>query len=84
MTLQELIDMPGYGSAKKELMAAGKWKHLLNDTDRIEWLAENVSIMKRDSEDCSWKFKTDYSDYCEAEYLREDIDNAADVMETET
>lgn len=80
MTPQDLMNLPYAGMAKKELVYQGKWNHLLTDTDRIEWLADNVSHMTRDANKSVWKFKTDYCEY-DPEFFREDIDLAAANME---
>jgi hypothetical protein len=41
MTPQELIDLPGYGSAKRELIKQGQWQATMTDTERIEWIEDN-------------------------------------------
>ena len=41
MTPQQLIDLPGYGNAKRELIKQGQWQATMTDTERIEWIEQN-------------------------------------------
>lgn len=76
MTPQELIDLPGYGKAKQELVAEGRWLNTATDQERIEWLAENVSVMSRRYDMQKWSLHVDPKDF-DPDMLREDIDTAA-------
>lgn len=76
LTPQQLLDLPGYGAAKRELRSDGRWCELMTDTDRIEWLAVNVSVMRRSSDVSDWSFTIDPDDY-DADFFRQDIDAAA-------
>jgi hypothetical protein len=78
MTPQELMNLPFAGMAKTQLEIDGKWSHLLTDTDRIEWLADNVSHMTRDENKSCWKFVMDFRQD-DADFFREDIDAAANM-----
>ena len=75
----DLINLPGYGNAEKELRKAGLWRELMTDSERIDWLAENVSKMTRSEEYQSWSFRINRYDY-DPEWFRHDIDEKA--MET--
>ena len=78
MTLNphDLINTPGYGNAEKALRKAGLWRELMTDSERIDWLAENVSKMTRSENDQSWYFNIDCDDY-DPEWFRHDIDEKA-------
>lgn len=77
---QDLIDLPGYGSAQKELRKAGLWCVTDSDEERIAWIAENVTSMKRLEDSQTWKFKTNADDY-DIEFFRQDVDIAAMAQE---
>lgn len=76
LTPQQLLDLPGYGDAKRELQSSGRWRELMTDTDRIEWMAVNVSVMRRASDLSDWSFTIDPDDYA-VDFFRQDIDAAA-------
>lgn len=76
MTPQELMDLPGYGKAKEELIADGRWLNTITDEDRIDWLAENVAVMSRRYDEQKWDLHILTGDY-DPDMLREDIDTAA-------
>lgn len=80
MTLSphDLINLPGAGNAEKALREAGLWRDVMTDTERINWLAENVSLMKRDTRKQSWFFETS-AEYYDPDFFREDIDNASAI-----
>ena len=73
MTPQELIDMPGYGSAKRELIKQGQWQVCVDDTERIEWIGRNVSAVRIDHNG-KWLFDLDHFPYYDVDFLRGDID----------
>ena len=76
MTPQELIDLPWYGRANKSVKALGMWRDTMTDTERIEWLADNVGSMRRRDDQQSWNFTLDGDSY-DSEFLRDDIDEHA-------
>jgi len=76
MTPQQLIDLKGYGSAVKVLKAQGQWRETMNDTERIEWLAENADHIVRFDHQQSWKIIVKTDDY-DPDFLRQDIDTYA-------
>lgn len=76
MTPQQLIDLPGYGSANKVVKTMGCWHVTMDDTERIEWLAENAETVIRLDHMESWKITVNSADY-DPEFLRDDIDNYA-------
>lgn len=78
---QTLIDMPYAGMAEKELRKAGMWRVTTTDTERLDWIAENT--VSAECQFDTWKFKTGNTDI-DAEFLREDIDSASSLKETET
>lgn len=81
MNPHELINMRGYGNAEKALRKAGKWRVTMTDTERLDWIAESTVSAK-----CSydtWKFTSGQTDI-DAEFIREDIDNASTAMEATT
>ena len=82
LTPQQLIDLPGYGAAEKTLRKEGRWDVTSTDTERIEWMAANVSKMVRDDGDALWTFTIDGEGY-DPEHLRDDIDYAATQEETQ-
>ena len=79
---QTLIDLPGAGNAEKALRKAGLWRVVLTDKERIEWLAEWVQKMNLEKYGFERKFVLGDTDL-DADYLREDIDNAATQREME-
>lgn len=80
MTPQELMNLPYAGMAEKELRRLCKWNVTATDTERLDWLAENVKHMARDSSRQYWHFDVDTGDY-DVDFLRDDIDDAASKME---
>ena len=82
LTPQQLIDLPGYGAAEKTLRKEGRWNVTATDTERIEWMAANVSKMVRDDGNALWTFTIDGEGY-DAEHLRFDIDDAATQEEAQ-
>lgn len=76
LTPQQLLDLPGYGNAMSELRQDGRWRNVMTDTERIEWLAVNVSSMRRSDDVSDWSF-TIMTDYYDPDFFRQDIDAAA-------
>lgn len=84
MKPQELMDLPFAGMAQNQLKLDGNWRHLLTDTEIIDFLAKNVSSMVRDTNKQSWSFDLDREEYYyDTDFFREDIDNAAANMEAQ-
>jgi len=79
MTPQQLIDLPGYGSAKRELIKQGQWQATMTDTERIEWLAFNVATMHRNYDVDAWTFEIASADY-DPDHMRDDIDARAAAL----
>lgn len=48
MTPQQLLDLPGAGSASKRVKAMGMWRETMTDTERIEWIEEHNATIKYD------------------------------------
>jgi hypothetical protein len=80
MDVHRLINLTGYGNAQKELRKAGLWRVTDNDEERIAWIAENVTSMKRLKDSQTWKFETNADDY-DVEFFRQDVDDAATAQE---
>lgn len=76
MNVHNLINLPGYGQANKRVKAMGMWRETMTDTERIDWLADNVETMRRRDDQQSWKF-TIAGDSYDREFLRDDIDEHA-------
>jgi hypothetical protein len=76
MTPQQLIDLPGYGSAKLELIKQGQWQVCVDDAERIEWLAMSVDKMETDDIG-GWHFDTEFPPGYDGEWFRSDIDIAS-------
>lgn len=76
MTPHQLINLPGYGSANKVVKAMGYWITTMDDTERIEWLAENVETIRRLDHMQSWKITVNGYDY-DSYFFRSDIDEYA-------
>ena len=76
INLHDLANMPGYGKAQKELRKAGLWKKTMTDSERIDWIAMNVTKMKRSDEWEQWYFTIKRFDY-DPDVLRLDIDEKA-------
>ena len=76
INLHELANMPGYGKAKAALRKAGLWRETLTDSDRIDWIATNVAMMRRSDEWEQWYFTIKKFDY-DPDVLRIDIDEKA-------
>lgn len=81
MTPQELMDLPYAGMAEKELRLRGMWNVTATDTERLEWIAENVKHMVRHPDPIvqSWHFDVAIG-YYDIDFLRDDIDDAASKM----
>jgi hypothetical protein len=77
MTPQELIDMPGYGSAKRELIKQGQWHVCVDDTERIEWIAACAGMIKRGRVHGFWIVDCETDEEFDPEHLRDAIDTAA-------
>jgi uncharacterized protein (UPF0335 family) len=76
MTPQQLIDLPGYGSAKRELIKQGQWRICVDDTERIEWIGRNVGAIQIDGNG-KWIFDlAQFSGY-DVNLLRKDINEQA-------
>ena len=79
MTPQQLIDLPGYGNAKRELIKQGQWHVCADDSERIEWIGRNVSAVKIDNNG-KWLFDLDYFPNYDVDVLRDDIDEQASTQ----
>lgn len=77
---QDLINLPYAGMAEKELRKAGMWRVTDTDTERLEWVAENVVNMRRLPDSQKWRFARKNDDY-DPDFFRQDIDDAATQME---
>ena len=76
INLHELANTPGYGKAEASLRKAGVWKKTMTDSERIDWIAMNVTRMKRSDEWEQWYFTIKNFDY-DPDVLRFDIDEKA-------
>lgn len=77
MTPQQLIDLPHAGMAESKPRDAGMWRICITDTERLDWIAENTVSAKCDYD--TWRFKLGEAGIA-AEFIREDIDNAASAQ----
>jgi hypothetical protein len=77
---QDLINLPGAGSAEKDLRKAGMWRVTITDEERIEYLAYSVVKMEIPKYESKWIFSVGDTDL-EPDHLRDDIDELAMAME---
>ncbi len=83
MTPQQLIDMRGAGNAEKWLRKNGKWRELMTDTERIEWIATYADRIKRSIHKQEWHIECSVDDDYDVDFFRQDVDSAASKLQME-
>ena len=83
MTPQQLIDMRGAGNAGKWLRKNGKWRELMTDTERIEWIALYAEKVSRQSFGQIWDIEYTVDDDYDVDFFRQDVDSAACKLQME-